>query len=228
MGRNRINKCHALCLGAPVVAVLFGLTLPGCKPVRHMVLASTATNIGVEISQNPATQSPYGKLGYQRTELAIVPSNRTTEDNVTDGNSKGNGAMDVADVVMELRYGGIFDWGPSSGIYQRLAVGSKAVEQPGASLMFSKDANGTVSQEASEALKSLTSVREEKNPTREIKTCLLVYRRSNDSTQNAIDAAIKASMNMTWDQFVDDRAISGDKMSHLLNDLKKQDINCPK
>lgn len=228
MGRNRISNCHPLCLGALVVAVLLGLTLPGCQAVRHMVLASTATNIGVEISQNPATQSPYAKLGYQRAELAIVPSNRTTQDDVTDQTSMGNGAMDVADVVMELRYGGIFDWGPSSGIYQRLAVGSRAVTQPGASMMFSKDANGSVSKEASEALKSLSTVPQEDPDIAKKKACLLKHRKSNDPSKNAIDAEIKKSMNMTWDEFTDNRNISADKMTHLLDELKKQNINCPK
>jgi len=121
------------------------LMLTGCQGRRHAVIAATGTNIGVEISQNPANQSPQAKLGYQRTELAIVPSNRAADDQEQ---SIKDGATDVADVLIELRYGGIFDFGPTSGIYQRLAVGPAAVTQPGAAFMFARDAKGELDKEA--------------------------------------------------------------------------------
>ncbi len=44
---------------------------------------------------------------------------------------------------MELHYNNIFSLN-SSAIYQRLAVGSIAVAQPGATFMFAKAANGTL------------------------------------------------------------------------------------
>ena len=115
------------------------LALQGCGKSRHAVIAATGTNIGVEISQNPATQSPQAKLGYQRTELAIVPSNRAADGN---DQTTHQGALDVADVLMELKYAGIFDIGTASGIYQRLAVGPIAVQQRGAAYMFARDAKG--------------------------------------------------------------------------------------
>jgi hypothetical protein len=119
------------------------------------VIASTATVIGVEISQNPATQAPQAKLGYNRGEFAFVPTNRHA------GEAAGNpqrGASDTANVIMELRYGGIFDLGPSSGIYQRLAVGETAVRQDGAALLFMKNAEGQIDPAAARALEAVTSL----------------------------------------------------------------------
>jgi hypothetical protein len=136
----------ALCLGLLWLAA----GLSGCAGTHHKVLAATGTNIGVEITQNPATQAPTAKLGYQRTELAIVPTNRSGEP-ATAG-SAASSARDAADVVMELRYGGIFDLGATSGIYQRLAVGTTAVQQPGAAFMFAKGADGKLDPEAAAAV----------------------------------------------------------------------------
>ena len=48
----------------------------GCQTSDHFVIASTGTVIGIEVSQNPANQKPQAKLGYNRSELAIVPTNR--------------------------------------------------------------------------------------------------------------------------------------------------------
>jgi hypothetical protein len=139
-GRNRLDTA----------AVLACMAVAACSSNQeYYVIAATGTVIGVEVSQNPATQAPQAKLGYNRGELAVVPSNRPpcvigqNETQVTCGSLEG-GAKDVPDVLMELRYGGIFDTGPSSGIYQRLAVGNVAVRQPGAALMFARNASGDV------------------------------------------------------------------------------------
>jgi hypothetical protein len=106
----------------------------------------------VEISQNPANQSPQAKLGYQRGEVAIVPSNRSGNVEPTSGTSTiGGGASDVADVLMELRYANIFSFN-NAGIYQRLAVGKTAVSQPGAALMFAKDQKGNLDPETAAAI----------------------------------------------------------------------------
>jgi hypothetical protein len=115
-------------------------------------VAVTATSIGVEVAQNPANQTPHAKLGYQRQEIALVPTNRSAKEDAGDG---VGGAASHGEVLMELRYGGVFDLGPSSGIYQRLAVGQTAVQQAGASLMFSRDADGAISEPARQALEHL-------------------------------------------------------------------------
>ena len=225
MRTSRISGSLNSGIGLLSVIIFLGPTLQGCQQSRHMVLASTATNIGVEISQNPATQSPQAKLGYQRAELAIVPSNRTTTNDVTDINSKGGGATDVADVVMELRYGGIFDFGPSSGIYQRLAVGSIAVKQPGASMMFSKDTDGTVTKDAADALKSLTSVKAWSWEVRISVKCLSDLRKNDAALKVKIDDAVKSVTAMTWDAFVDNPP-PDEQLKQLMNKLNGQGVHC--
>lgn len=140
------KQCYLL----SVITVLIHMILvQGCAKSSHSVIAATETTIGVNISQNPATQNPQAKLGYNRAEMAIVPTNRSRGD---DAGNTNDGAKDVADVIMELRYGGIFDVGATSGIYQRLAVGANAVKEPGAAFMFSKDAAGNFTSETTNAL----------------------------------------------------------------------------
>jgi hypothetical protein len=115
--------------------------LSGCA-THNTVLVATGTVIGVEIGQNQTTGLYTAKLGYDRGEFAIIPStNRYTPD-----------------VLVELHYKGIFSTGPDSGIYQRLAVGSVAVSQPGAMAMFLKDPAGNISSNTVSAIRSLSSV----------------------------------------------------------------------
>jgi hypothetical protein len=121
----------------------------GCIGNKHYVVAATGTVIGLEIAQNPSTQMYQAKLGYNRAELAIVPSNRA---NGQKGDkTTGNGASDTTDVVMELNYANIFSL-QSSGIYQRLAVGKNGVSQPGAMFMFAKNKDGTLDPKVAESL----------------------------------------------------------------------------
>lgn len=126
-------KLHILLLAAI-------LALTGCRSPQHSILAASGTAIGLEVAENPASQLYHAKLGYVRSELAVVPSNRTSTDY---GTSTGNGAKDTGNVVMELHYGNIFSL-KSSSIYQRLAVGDIAVAQPGAAYMFAKSTDGTL------------------------------------------------------------------------------------
>jgi len=107
----------------------------------------------VEIAQNPANQLPQAKLGYQRAELAVIPTNRSAD---IEAGSAGNGAADHANVLMEIKYAGIFDLGQASGIYQRLAVGEEAVKQPGAAFMFARDSTGYVSEAAAASIENAT------------------------------------------------------------------------
>jgi hypothetical protein len=136
----------------------------GCTAKDHYVIASTGTIIGVDIAKDESQPAPHAKLGYNRAELAVVPTNRAncewreaTKDwscaaTQCSGNADCHGARDAADVLMELRYGGIFDTGKSSGIYQRLAVGSIAVQQPGASFMFARNDEGEITPAAAAAV----------------------------------------------------------------------------
>lgn len=149
---------------AVTIALIFICVLYGCTNSKdHYVIASTGTVIGVEVSQNPVNQSPQAKLGYNRGELAIVPTNRgqciwNTQNSQWECSGPGpqgsGGAKDSTDVLMELRYGGIFSLGSGSGIYQRLAVGTTAVQQPGAAFMFAKDTKGNVNASVAQAVAS--------------------------------------------------------------------------
>lgn len=107
----------------------------GCAS-RKSVLVSTGTIIGVEIAQNPGTGLYQAKMGYNRAELAVVP----TEDKY------------VPDVLTEIHFKGMFS--KEGGIYQRLAVGPNAVTQPGAMAMFLRDSSGNVDKEALKALQT--------------------------------------------------------------------------
>jgi hypothetical protein len=146
--------------------LFYSITLTGfvisflshCSATPNSVIASTGTTIGVELSENPSSQSISGVLGYKRAELAYVPTNKSSAKKTTtstdaqgkvttideDGSpSVKNGASDSANVLMELKYKSIFSF-KNGGIYQRLAVGNLAVQQPGAALMFAKNDNGTI------------------------------------------------------------------------------------
>lgn len=151
----------------PILWLIGGLWLvSGCQAMDHSVIASTGTVIGVEVSYDAATQNPQGKLGYNRAEVAIVPTNRGPCTKKKDGTFEcaapqgAGGAKDTTDVLMELRYKA-FSWkgtGSSGGIYQRLAVGKTAVKQPGASLMFAKDPDGKLSKTAKAALEAVKKI----------------------------------------------------------------------
>jgi hypothetical protein len=169
MIRRNLRENNPYNLSGALLAACF-LALPliqGCTAAGGSVIAATGTTIGVELSQNQTTQTPIGVLGYKRAELAYVPTNRGNADKttkVTDADKKvtetqegglppmKGGARDSANVLMELRYSGIFDWGAGSGIYQRLAVGDLAVTRPGASMMFAKDTQGKIDASAASAL----------------------------------------------------------------------------
>lgn len=183
---------------AAAVAVA-GLAGGGCA-ARHAIIAATATNIGVEVAQNPSTSSPQAKLGYQRTEVAIVPTNRSAD---KAPNGTGGGAKDHGSVLMELRYAGIFDTGASSGIYQRLAVGDEAVKQHGAAMMFARDAEGRVDANAATALKSLTSVARASPIALDRITTI---RKRRDCNKERVDAAITAVGLASFDDVVENRA----------------------
>lgn len=122
---------------------LIGLTsaallLAGCGNLQHNVVVTTGTYLGVSVTENPQTQLYEAKLGYGRSEFAYVPGDT-------------NHPATVPPVLMEIRIQNIFTGGL---VYQRLAVGSEAVSQAGAALMFAKDSDGKLSTNAAQAVAS--------------------------------------------------------------------------
>lgn len=135
------------------LALLLTALLCGCANQGYSVIASTATTIGVGISQQPASGVLDATLGYKRAEVAFVPSNRNSGESA---GSTGNGAKDTGNVIMELRYSGIFS--PDAAIYQRLAVGETAVAQNGTALLFAKGPDGKVDAESIRALLAVKGI----------------------------------------------------------------------
>jgi hypothetical protein len=118
-----------------MAVIILGVMATGCQSAHQpAVIAVTGTNFGLDIAQNPATQTPHMKLGYNRGEVALVSKGKFGTEN------------DVANVVMEFKYTG--GSGENSGIYQRLAVGKAAVTGTGATAMFLKNADGNLSENA--------------------------------------------------------------------------------
>jgi len=108
----------------------------GCKGLQHNILVVTGTTFGISVAENPSTQLYEAKIGYARSEFAFVPG---------DTNHPGT----VPDVLMEIRMENILKGGL---VYQRLAVGSLAVSQPGATMLFAKSADGAVDPQIAAAL----------------------------------------------------------------------------
>ncbi len=133
-----------------ILPLLAALILAGCTGINQgYVISATGTVIGMEVAQNPANQMYHAKLGYVRSELALVPTNKGTKDVP----ARKRGAKDTANVLMEMRFNGIFSL--NGGIYQRLAVGDIAVAQQGAAIMFAKDADGKINTNLIQHIKSI-------------------------------------------------------------------------
>jgi hypothetical protein len=115
-------KTAIACVGAAL--------LIGCSALQNKVMVSTQTVLGFDLSQNPSTQMYQLKFGYARNEFALVPTNGP-------------------DVITEINYRNVTGNG---GLYQRMAVGRKAVEQ--SVLMFAKDADGALDPAVAKAVTS--------------------------------------------------------------------------
>jgi hypothetical protein len=183
-----------------ILPLLLGL---GCTTGKHYVVAGTGTVIGLEIAQSETTQMYNAKLGYDRAEIAIVPSNRASgqKGDVT----TGGGASDTTDVLMELHYANIFSL-QSSGIYQRLAVGKNAVMQPGAAFMFAKSKDGqldpAVAASVAKAVGTIPAVQPE--ITAQKATLTETYLKEKTTQQIKYDKAAQAAGFKSFDAFLID------------------------
>lgn len=251
-------------LSALALAILSG----GCSIDRHTVIASTGTTLGVELTQDQATQSPRIKVGYNRAELALVPSNRSANKDpgsrlaaamckkcargesgcrtperckAARQSTRDGGATDTAEVLMEIRkQGGIlFNGIQDAGLYQRLAVGKTAVQQPGASLMFARDKKGEISSNAVPAVKATFQAPPDAVRTTtpsilgraELREAFVRYREAGDQTtlakfETAAQAAgYKAEGGRTaFQAFVSDAAASPEKIELVRKSLETQGV----
>lgn len=251
-------------LGALALAALAG----GCSIDRHTVIASTGTTLGVELTQDRATQSPRMKVGYNRAELALVPSNRSAEKEpgsrlaaalcekcargeagcltpekckAARQSTRDGGATDTAEVLMEIRMQGgiLFNGIQDAGLYQRLAVGKTAVQQPGASLMFARDKAGNLSTNAAQAVKEAVKAAPGTVPTTtasivgraELREAFLRYREAGDTaTQAKFETAAQAAGykaeggRTAFQAFVGDAAASPEKIATIRKSLEAQGV----
>ncbi len=148
------SVCEVFARRSTVIVVIGSLLMLGaCGGNKdHYVIAATGTVIGIDVGQNPATQTPEAKIGYHRGELALVPTNRKLEGTAAEG------AEESTDVLMEIYFGTSLQGSGESVIYQRLAVGRAAVGQPGAGVLFAKTPQGELDEEAAKALEAAGGV----------------------------------------------------------------------
>jgi hypothetical protein len=194
-----------------LIGVLLGTQ--GCATSDHAVLAATGTVIGVELSQNPATQVPQGKLGYNRAEFAYVPTNRNKSD---EAGQSGNGAADTAEVLMEIKYSDIFSSG--SGIYQRLAVGKTAVSQAGAAYMFARDAEGKISPETAAALKNIKGIPATNPKAIFGKAPIRICHDESPAKKDAVEKAVTGSGFSSYEDFISNKNVTQEQ----INDITKK------
>ncbi len=128
-------------MNTKIAALLFcALVLTGCQNLNS-VITSTQTGLGASVSENPSTGLYEARFGYFRNEFAFVPV-------------PTNQPSTMPDVMMEIHIQNVFKGG---SIYQRLAVGSNAVCQPGAVLLFAKSPDGTIDSTTAAAVLKTTN-----------------------------------------------------------------------
>lgn len=196
------------------------LLLTGCT-TRHAVFVTTGSVLGLDISENPSTSLYHVKFGYVRSEFAYIPSNRSSS---TNDPTTGQGAKDVASVLMELKMQNIFQGG---GIYQRLAIGEAAVSQPGAAFMFAKDSTGNFAPGTAEAVaQSLQSIPVLNAAATAAKVPLAAaYRQSGNKT--AFDAVAKAKGYESFAAFLTSSTTTAADVRAVADALKAANINVP-
>ncbi|MEJ8569424.1 hypothetical protein [Elongatibacter sediminis] len=128
------------------------LTVSACTSTSGFsVVTVTGTTLGLSVGQNAQGTGVDTVLGYKRAEYAFVPTNRSSGPGQP---HHGDGAADSPNVLMELYYGGT----ANSTIYQRLAIGDKAVEQGGATALFIRDKDGSVDAKTAAAVKAIENL----------------------------------------------------------------------
>lgn len=204
--------------------IAVSLLISGCATQGYSVIASTGTTIGVGISQQPTNGAIEATLGYKRAEVAFVPTNRNGGE--SSANSIAGGAKDSSDVIMELRYSGIFSPGDGSGIYQRLAVGNEAVKQPGASLMFARDAGGKIDAQAESALKAVSKLpaSNEGLEAKRAKIATQYASEKDSSVKSKYDSAAKNANYADFKAFLLDQNLTETKLSSITNALASESI----
>ena len=196
-----------------MAALATALTV-SCKS-QTCVVAHSATLVGLEATYLQQTQTPIGRLGYARSELAVVPTNRTADDQPKSG--MGGGAKDSPNALMEFTFGGLFDF-EGRGIYSRMAVGDLAVSQPGAVAMFARNEDGSINAEAIRALSGIEA------PSREVldarKWLVSKYKDAKADERAAIVKSLIKRGWATWADFIDDSKPDVSKIEAVVREVR--------
>jgi hypothetical protein len=152
-----------------IALALTGLLLNGCTNL-HSVITTTQTGVGVSVSENPSTGLYEARLGYFRNEFAFVP-----------GNTNHPGT--VPDVLLEIRMENMLKGGL---VYQRLAVGKNAVMQPGAALLFSKNADGSIDPKTAASILQQTPVPDAQVTSEKLPLAQAYQKSSNKASWDAV------------------------------------------
>lgn len=191
-----------------VPVILLALAISGCK-APHSVIATTQTGLGVSVSENPSTQLYEVRFGFFRNEFTYVPGST---------NQPGT----VPDVLMELRYENILKGG---SLYQRLAVGKNAVTQPGASFLFAKGADGTLTSEAASAVSATIQQGVAAAPATGVVEALVPIAEAYASGDKAKFEEVAISKGYeSFSSFLIDKGLTVDKVSAMVALLKQKGL----
>lgn len=131
-------------IDAVVLCAGIGMVGAGCSErlLRETVFANTESLIGVSVAQDPRTQGYELKAGFARSELFLVPTDKTiARDGETGSETEiRQGADRTANVLAEIGVG-VASRGPggSGEITQRIAVGDIAVRSGAAVALMARD-----------------------------------------------------------------------------------------
>jgi len=189
-----------------LLAVL--VLIAGCS-TPHTVIVNTGTVLGISVAENPTTTMYEAKLGYARAEFASVPIS-----------TNSLGTLVVPDVLVELRMENMFKGGL---VYQRLAVGENAVKQPGAALMFAKNAEGEVSPAALAAIQNIPSP--DAIAVSNAVPLAKAYQASDK--KEAFDAVARKSGYASFKAFLVDPKLTPDKVKTVSTDLANLGLITP-
>jgi hypothetical protein len=186
---------------AMVAALVIGIAFTSCKS-QTCIVTATATGIGLRASYDPKTQMPLGELGYIHTAVAIVPTDRQADgeavkESATSANS--------ADVINEISFNNFFSFWNENGIYERIAVGKNAVNQPGAVALFAKNNSGNIDENTLKALNSIKAIPTVDGNKVDLKLKLLSAAPNEVAKSSVVEAMniIDPSKQWTWKSILD-------------------------
>lgn len=145
-----MKKTLALAL---LVMLMFGCSSQTC------VLVQQTRGIGIRASYNSQSQLPEFWLGYIGNSLVLAPTNRqadTTDVGEPGGAGQCEGAKDTTNIITDFQLSNFFSFWRDHGVYERVAIGDKAVEN--AKWMMLRDAGGELSSSTIEAINKLQTV----------------------------------------------------------------------